>query len=105
MSDREELHGLRAELDGWRAKLEHLRVKANLGKMELRDKLAELGEAIEPARDAAKDKLTRLGRSGAEEAKTLARSLHAGWDALLETHRELSRKAGDERASKEGEER
>ena len=38
----QDFNDLRGELDGWRARFDQARLKANLGKMELRDKLNEL---------------------------------------------------------------
>jgi hypothetical protein len=94
------LDRLRAELDQWRARLDHLRVQANLGGKEARDKLRELGQRLEPAFDTAKRRLDEIAASGAGEARTLGRSLLAGWDELRRTHRELSREAEREKRGK-----
>jgi hypothetical protein len=92
------LDKLRAELDDWQARLQHLRVKANLGGKELRDKLNELGNRLEPAQQKAEEQLGKIATDGKEEAKTLARSLKAGWEELRRKHRELSEEADKERA-------
>jgi hypothetical protein len=94
------LDKLRAELDDWQARLQHLRVKANLGGKELRDKLNELGERLEPAQRKAEEQLAKIAKEGADEAKTLARSLKAGWEELRRKHRELSKEADEERAER-----
>lgn len=90
MSDKT-LERLRTELRDWRARVDHLRVQANLGRKEARDKLQELEERLEPAWRKSKRTLDEIVASGASEARTLARSLLAGWDELRRTHRELSR--------------
>jgi len=92
MSD-ETLERLRTELREWRARLDHLRVQANLGHKEARDKLHELEKHMEPAWRKSKRKLDEIVASGASEARTLGKSLLAGWDELRRTHRELSREA------------
>lgn len=88
---------LREELDEMRAYLDELRVKGKLGKMELRDKLAEYKAALEPAYQKAKSTLSELSRDGADETKTLAKSLVAGWDELRKTHKRLSEESDRER--------
>jgi hypothetical protein len=86
---------LSSELDRWRARYDELRVQANLGKMELRDKLGELEERFEPAYRTASQRLGKAIEEGKGEAKTLAESLKAGWEAVRTTHRELREKSGD----------
>jgi hypothetical protein len=88
---------LRAELDQSRARLDHLRVQVNLGHKEARDKLRELDERLSPAFREAKRRLDEVVASGTTEARTLGKSLLAGWDELRRTHRELSREAALER--------
>ena len=95
-----DLDKLREELDGWRTRLDQLRLQANLGKMELRDKLQELGERIEPAHRRAMKRLSELAKDGASEAQILSRSLQAGWDQLRRTHRDLSRESEQEQAER-----
>ena len=75
-----------------------IRVQGNLGKMEARDKLAEYKTAMEPAYEKAKTTLADATRAGAEETKTMAKSLLAAWDELRRTHRTLSEEAELERA-------
>jgi len=95
------LDKLRRELDDWRASLQHLRLKANLGGMELRDKLDEFGARLEPAQRKAEEQISRIAREGAGEAKLIARSLKAGWEELRRTHSELADEAEHERAGHE----
>jgi len=92
------LERLQAELDEWRARLDHLRVQANLGGKEARDKLRELDRRLEPAWNKARRLLDEIVANGASEARTLGRSLLAGWTELRRTHRELSREAERDRA-------
>ena len=89
---------LQDELDGMRVRLDELRVKGSLGKLELRDKLTEFKDALEPSYQKAKSTLSDLSRSGAEESKAIAKSLVAGWDELRRTHKQLSEEADRERA-------
>jgi len=93
MTDKKILDRLKTELDDWRARVDHLRVQANLGGKEARDKLRELGDVLEPAAEKAKRLIETTVASGASEAKTLGKSLLAGWDEVRRTHRELSREA------------
>ena len=85
---RSRLEDLRAELDDWRSRFDHLRVQANLGKRELRDKLDELGRELDPPYQRARKTLESLAKEGADEARTLAASLRAGWEELYRTYRE-----------------
>ena len=101
----ENLKGMEEELEGWRSRLDHLRLKANLGKMELRDRLGELGELLEPAHQRASRILGDVAQAGTEEARTLARSLRAGWEELVRTHRQAAAEAGREKAAKHDEKR
>jgi hypothetical protein len=96
----EPLKDLKAELESLRARLEQLRVQANLGGKELRDRLKELEAVVEPAYAKAKKRLSESVRTGAAEAKILARSLLAGWEELVAKHRELSQQAERKRTGK-----
>jgi hypothetical protein len=93
MTDKKFLDRLKAELEDWRARVEHLRVQANLGSKEARDKLRELGDKLEPAAEKARHAIETAAASGASEAKTLCQSLQAGWDEVRRSHRELSQQA------------
>lgn len=87
---------LRGELDRWRARLDELRLQANLGKMEARDRLDDLEQRLQPAYQTATRRLSEVVDDGKEEARVLAKSLQAGWKELLETHRELRERADRE---------
>jgi hypothetical protein len=78
------------ELSHMRTRMEELRVQGTLGKMELREKLAELKEAIEPAYKFAKTTIKDLASSGVDESVKLGKSLEAAWAELRHTHRQLS---------------
>lgn len=77
---------LDAELDAWRTRLEELRVKANLGKMELRDRERALLEEFQPAYDGAMKKLGELKDSAGDEAKAVRAGLEAGWKELRKSY-------------------
>jgi len=94
---KEKMKILQDNLAGMRVRFEELRVKGNLGKMELRDKLEELRDAFDPAYTKAKKAIAELSDSGREESHTLAKSLRAGWDELRRTHKELSESADRQR--------
>ena len=96
MTMRETMKKLQDELDGMRARLDQLRVKGSLGRMELRDKLAEFKRVLDPAYKKAKSTVGDLSRSGANESKAIAKSLVAGWDELCKTHKELSEESDRE---------
>jgi hypothetical protein len=93
------LEGMRAELDQWRARVDHLRVQANLGGKEARDKLRELEKQLAPAVRDARKRLDEVATGGTAEAKRLVQSLRAGWDELKRTHRELADQAEHESRS------
>lgn len=93
------LDELRADLERWRGKVEHLRVQASLGRMELRDKVRELGEEIAPVHARAKEQIGKLLESGVEEAGRVARSLQSGWEEVLRSHRDLKDRAAQQERS------
>jgi hypothetical protein len=93
----ETLERLKAELKEWRASFDHLRVQANLGRKDARDKLRELGDRLDPAWQRAKGTLDEVVKSGTTEARTLGKSLLAGWEEVRRTHRTLAREAKLER--------
>ena len=97
MTIKENLRKLEDELDGMRSRLDELRVRGNLGKMELRDKLTEFKGSLDPAYQKAKSKVADLSQAGADESKTVLKSLIAGWDELRKTYKELSEEAERER--------
>jgi broad specificity phosphatase PhoE len=80
---------LEAELADWRTKLDTLRVRAHLGKMELKDKEREMLEAFEPAYDQARKKLGEAVAGGGERAAALAKGLDSGWKELRKTYKEV----------------
>jgi hypothetical protein len=93
----ERLEALQGELDGWKARLDQARLKANLGRMEFRDRLEELGEALEPAQTRARKALSDVAQVGSQEVRALARGLQAGWDELVRAHREATAEARREK--------
>ncbi len=87
------VEGLKADLEQWRARLDRLRVQADLGKKDARDKLRAFEDRLEPAFDKAKQQIDDVASSGAAEARVIARSLRAGWKEVQKTHSELTRAA------------
>lgn len=73
---------LEKDLTSWRTRLDELRVQANLGKLELRDRHPELVEDFDEAYESAKQGLGKLGQSGVSTARTVVDGLEAGWDEL-----------------------
>jgi hypothetical protein len=69
-------------LDAARQQLEELRVKANLLKMELRDKHGDVVDDIEKAYEATKEKLVEFGDATEETADDAAQSLKSAWKTL-----------------------
>ncbi len=92
------LEKLQTELSQWRTRLDELRVQANLGKREARDELNELGERLEPTFRKAKKVVDDAVTSGAAEARTIGKSLLAGWEEVRRAHRELSDESKREQA-------
>lgn len=77
---------LEKELADWRAKLDQLRVKASLGRMELRDRERELLDEFQPAYERAMHKLGELRGAAGEEVKAVRAGLEAGWKELRATY-------------------
>ena len=77
---------LEKELADWRTRLEELRVKASLGKMELRDRERKLLEDFQPAYEKALEKLSEAKDVAGGEAKAVKAGLEAGWKELRKTY-------------------
>jgi predicted nucleic acid-binding Zn-ribbon protein len=77
---------LEKELADWRTRLDALRVKASLGKMELRDREKQLLEDFQPAYEAAMSKLGEAKDFAESEAKAVKSGLEAGWKELRKTY-------------------
>ena len=77
---------LHKELAEWRTKLEELRVKASLGRLELRDKERELMERFEPACQAALKRASELKDQAGDQAGAMRAGLEAGWKQLRATY-------------------
>jgi hypothetical protein len=77
---------LHKELAEWRTKLEELRVKASLGRLELRDKERELMERFEPACQTALKRAAELKDQADEHAVAMRAGLEAGWKELRATY-------------------
>jgi hypothetical protein len=80
---------LQKELADWKAKLEQARVKASLGKLELRDKERELTERFEPAYQDAMKKLAELKDETDDRVVALRAGLEAGWKELRSTYKSV----------------
>jgi hypothetical protein len=77
---------LQKELAEWRTRLEELRVKASLGKLELRDKERELMERFEPAYKDALKRAAELKDQADDRAKAMRAGIEAGWKELRATY-------------------
>lgn len=77
---------LEKELADWRTRLDELRVKASLGKMELRDREKKLLEDFQPAYQSAMEKLGEAKGFAESEAKAVKSGLEAGWKELRKTY-------------------
>ncbi|MFG0320233.1 MAG: hypothetical protein ACF8XB_23370 [Planctomycetota bacterium JB042] len=75
------------ELSKWRTRLDELRVKANLGKLEAREKLEEFEEAYE----RAANRLREWKEKGEVEWDATTSALEAGWEKLRQTYHEVKR--------------
>jgi hypothetical protein len=89
MSKKEIVEALRKELDGWRTRLEELRVKASLGKLELRDKEREAFERFEGAYETAMRKLGEARDEADDRATALRAGVEAGWKELRATYKSV----------------
>lgn len=89
------LDRIRRELDDMRGKVDHLRVKASLGKMELRDAVADLKQTFEPTYQKARAAATEAAQTGAREGQAVAKSLLAGWEEVRRSYREQAAKVDD----------
>jgi len=77
---------LEKELADWRTRLDGLRVKASLGKMELRDRERVLLDGFQPAYEKAMEKLGEAKDFAGSEAKAVKAGLEAGWKELRKTY-------------------
>ena len=77
---------LEKELADWRTRMDELRVKASLGKMELRDREKKLIEDFQPAYDVAMKKLGEARDFAGSESKAVWAGLEAGWKELRKTY-------------------
>jgi len=81
---------MEAELKAWREKLEQLKLKASLGKLELREKGSELMDRLSAAYDKSSDRLRELKKAGQSEFGALKDASEAAWREFLETYRKVS---------------
>jgi hypothetical protein len=95
----EKIKKVQEELAHMRTRMDELRVQGNLGKMEAREKLAEVKEAIDPAYQYAKNTIQDLASSGVDESIKLAKSMEAAWTELRQTYKQLSEEAKEEKAA------
>lgn len=85
---------LERELADWRRRLEELRLKANLGAKELRQREREAFDAFEPAYEAAMKKLGEAKEVAGVEAKAARAGLEAGWRELRRVWEETRKAKG-----------
>lgn len=89
MEKREVLEFLKGELEQWQTRLDELRLKAGLGKLELRDRRDEALRNFERSYREARERLEGI-REGAEgEVGMLRASVEAGWQELRRTYERL----------------
>ena len=69
-------------LDTARQHIDEMRVKANLLKLELRDKQGDVVDDIEAAYNVTKEKLVEFGNATEETADSAAESLKSAWASL-----------------------
>jgi len=82
---------IKSELGEWETKLQELRVKADLGKMELRDLVTKAEERLRLVRDAianATDESAAKAESTADGVKAAWSSFKEAYKAALERHRD-----------------
>lgn len=77
------------ELTEWRTKLDELRVRASLGKLELRDKEREWMDRFEPAFRTAMQKLSDVKDEADDRSVALRAGIEAGWKELRATYRSV----------------
>lgn len=75
-------------LEDWRSRIEEFRVKAELGKMEVRDELSPIIETVETKRRAAVRALEELERAPEESWEALRGGVRGALDALRDAYRE-----------------
>ena len=80
MIDRQKvMDRIHAEMNELEGKLETLRVKANLGKMDARDRFKELEKTFKEKSRPARTKLKELSSDSSEAWKDLAAGCEASW--------------------------
>ena len=80
---------LEHEIGEWQKTLETLRMRANLGRMDLRDKSEELSKTFDRAYQDARKKIEVLRKDGGQHVEAASKGLEAAWDKLRETYKEV----------------
>ncbi len=78
---------MKDEMKRWRTRLDEFRVKANLGKLEAKEKLDEFEDAYE----RAVNRLREWKDRGGIEWDATTSALEAGWEKLRSTYHEVKR--------------
>jgi hypothetical protein len=91
------LKKLEEEAGEWRTTLDTLKVRANLGKMELRDKADEVSKTFEKAYGGAKERLEVLRREGGDQLAAGVRGMEAAWDELRKTYKDVRKDQKDQK--------
>ena len=89
------LDKMEKELGSWRTKLDELRVQANLGKKELRDRHPDLVKDFDDAYRSAKESMGKLADTGISGGRTVVDGLEAGWDELRRAVEKLRKSKDD----------
>ena len=83
------LKKLEEEAAEWRTTLDTLKVRAKLGKMELRDKADELSKTFDDAYGQAKERIDKLRQEGGDRFSAGAKGMEAAWEELKKTYRDV----------------
>jgi hypothetical protein len=89
---------LEGEIGEWQKTLETLRMRANLGKMELRDKSEELGKTFDKAYQEARKKIDVLRKEGGQHVEAATKGLDAAWEKLRDTYKDVREKQKKQQA-------
>ena len=70
---------MRDEIDEWRGKLDDLKVRANLGKMEARDRLQAVLEDLHQRVEESEEKLHHVSEATAETWSEIGHAFKTTW--------------------------
>jgi len=89
--DSKRIDSMKSKLAEWQTCIDECRVKANLAKLEAREKR----DSFDHTYDNAKNKLSEWKLKANAETESVISALDAAWDALRDKYHEVKKKHAD----------